>query len=298
MEKKEKSFLFSEILTVPNIITTARIVCSFLLMKQIILHGLMPMTLFGITSPWILPLCAAGIALTDTLDGMIARKFHASSELGVMLDGIADKCLNWGIVLSVVLSKVMPLSALLLLVPTLGRDFYVALQSAYDKYVDGKETVTKNIGDEEKKQKFSDKVSTMMKGKGVQPTIYGKIKMWGMSLAMILGLRYGFVSLTFTSLALVTDALSIADVFAFQKKLKKVRDDRIAKKPTTDISMEVDTTDEMVKEKEKAEEAGPVHIDHPEIERMLDTMMKDPTYHQDAPLAEKHAVYTKKYEKH
>lgn len=71
------------ILTVPNVITVARL-C------------LMPVflwLLFGkedrASAAWLL----AGLGITDFLDGWIARRFHQVSELGRILDPVADRLL-------------------------------------------------------------------------------------------------------------------------------------------------------------------------------------------------------------
>jgi cardiolipin synthase len=80
-----------KIFTIPNILSTFRIVLAFVYLwiftsqeiegKQEILAGILIVS-----------------AITDFLDGKIARRFHMVSELGKILDPIADK-LTQGILL-------------------------------------------------------------------------------------------------------------------------------------------------------------------------------------------------------
>lgn len=232
MEKREKSGkssdLFSNIVTVPNILTMTRIILSLGIMKHIFVSGLSPMTMFGITSPFVLPVFASLVVLTDTLDGLIARKFNCSSELGGALDAIADKVFNWGIALSVVVSKVMPLSSLLLLTPTLIRDVYVAIRSAKDKIEDGKKNIKEDKTKQEKEESLHNGLSKTLlylrNGKGLPPTMVAKVKMWGMSISVISGLCFGFSLISnpiFLVSGIVTDALSIIDIPLFNKKMKE-----------------------------------------------------------------------------
>lgn len=226
-ESSKRSYLFSNVITVPNILTSMRIVLSLWLMKRIMIFGLSPMTMFGITSPFVLPTFAAIVVFTDTLDGLIARKFHCSSELGGCLDAIADKVFNWGIALSVVLSGVMPLSSLLLLTPTLARDVYVGIRSTKNKVEDGRKTVEKDEQLRNKDASIQSDVHRFLfylrKGKGIPPTMVAKVKMWGMSIAMISGLCFGFsldTSPIFLISSVVTDLLSLIDIPLFHHRLK------------------------------------------------------------------------------
>lgn len=53
--------------------------------------------------PLLLPAIATAAA-TDVLDGSIARRFHATSDLGRLLDGIADKAFAASVVVTLVVS--------------------------------------------------------------------------------------------------------------------------------------------------------------------------------------------------
>jgi cardiolipin synthase len=86
-----------EIVTIPNILSGGRIILAFLYLivfraqdfdgKQGVLAGILIVS-----------------AITDFLDGKIARKFHMVSELGKILDPIADK-LTQGVLLLCLLMK-------------------------------------------------------------------------------------------------------------------------------------------------------------------------------------------------
>ena len=70
----------SRVMTIPNILTTLRIllVPAFI---RVYFHG-----------PGALPIAILALsALTDLLDGQIARRFNQVSDLGKLLDPIADK---------------------------------------------------------------------------------------------------------------------------------------------------------------------------------------------------------------
>ena len=67
-------------LTIPNILTLARLVAvPVFLVASFRGHYLLALALF------------IGAAVTDVLDGMIARRFNQRSRLGALLDPAADK---------------------------------------------------------------------------------------------------------------------------------------------------------------------------------------------------------------
>lgn len=90
---KNKNKYYDKIITIPNIISFARILASMGICAWIGVNG--------ITNPYLLGGLIAGVSLTDMVDGFIARKFNMQSKLGKRLDPIADKGL--GIGLSVIL---------------------------------------------------------------------------------------------------------------------------------------------------------------------------------------------------
>ncbi len=107
------------VLNIPTILTVARI----LLLPVIVL-------VFYLKAPWARPLCCAIFivaAITDWLDGYLARKWNVESEFGAFLDPVADKLMvatvlilivedasNWWITLPaiVIISREITISAL------------------------------------------------------------------------------------------------------------------------------------------------------------------------------------------
>lgn len=89
---------------IPNIITTIRI----LLLPFVYLFYLLPLFPY---CRWV----AIGIfllaAVTDFLDGFIARKYHLVSNLGKLLDPIADKLLYYSGLFIIIVTGILPLWA-------------------------------------------------------------------------------------------------------------------------------------------------------------------------------------------
>lgn len=102
----ETSQLGSRVLTVPNILSFIRIIL------------INPFVIFFLDEDY---LSAAGIVtlsgLTDCVDGFIARRFHQESELGKLLDPLADKLtlVAVGICLIVVEPIVLPVMIVLII---------------------------------------------------------------------------------------------------------------------------------------------------------------------------------------
>jgi len=84
---------------IPNYLTLLRILMSFICVALIITGKLFPLIV-----SFILFLSAS---LTDFLDGFIARKRNKVSDLGKLLDPIADKILIVGVFLSFLVIKVI-----------------------------------------------------------------------------------------------------------------------------------------------------------------------------------------------
>lgn len=79
---------------IPNILTISRLL-------------VIPLVLYLGVNQQILPLViiAAFVALTDFLDGKLARKWNVTSELGAKLDTIGDKCLAFSLLIILVVDN-------------------------------------------------------------------------------------------------------------------------------------------------------------------------------------------------
>jgi cardiolipin synthase (CMP-forming) len=92
-------------LNLPNLITVGRIFC-------------VPLIVWLITSGHMLPafllFLAAGIS--DAVDGFLAKRFDMQSELGALLDPIADKALIVSIYVSLGISEALPRWVVILVV--------------------------------------------------------------------------------------------------------------------------------------------------------------------------------------
>ena len=69
----------------------------------------------------------AGAALTDILDGAVARRFRPATPAGAWLDPVADKCLLSGAFLALAAAGMMPWW---LVGIVFGRDFYILAGAA------------------------------------------------------------------------------------------------------------------------------------------------------------------------
>ncbi len=98
-------------LTVPNFLTLIRLLAIPVVAYFVYIHNLYLAISFGIP-----------IALTDALDGWVARKFNQKSELGRVLDPVADKALYIFVGLSMVLGGYLPLWFYVLVI---GRDLII-----------------------------------------------------------------------------------------------------------------------------------------------------------------------------
>ncbi len=73
----------SRIVTVPNAITVARLACAPLLLWL----------LLGPDERWVAVALLGTLGATDWVDGWIARRYHQGSDLGKVLDPVADRVL-------------------------------------------------------------------------------------------------------------------------------------------------------------------------------------------------------------
>ena len=97
-------------LTLPNILTMIRLIAAPMV-AVMFLYFTRPY------ADWAALILFVGAALTDWLDGFLARAWEQESKLGAMLDPIADKAMV--VIALVVLASVFGLDALILLPATL-----------------------------------------------------------------------------------------------------------------------------------------------------------------------------------
>lgn len=140
-------------LTIPNALTVFRMISSVALCGYI--------ASFGITSPLWITLATIGIGTTDVIDGYLARNCGMSSQLGSILDPIADKIFNWGIGITLMATGIMPFWPLLIGV----RDVAMFTVASYEFKTKGKELL---------------------------PTVPAKLKMALQSVGLISTLAFGF----------------------------------------------------------------------------------------------------------
>lgn len=193
--EQQQSKYWHRFWTIPNLFTLFRIMSSIGLVSYLAMNGLSPLTLFGVSSTWWLPVWAVATASSDFIDGGLARKLHQQSKWGQALDPIADKILNWGIALSLMFSKSMPLWVLAIGI----RDIMVGVFTVKKKYEDGKKQSEKEIALKDRREdksslldKVKQKYQTFQKGEAPNPTYPAKMKMALQSLGGIATLAFGF----------------------------------------------------------------------------------------------------------
>ena len=106
----------SQLASLPNLLTIARLLLAPFIFRAI-LDGrhVVALVLFA---------CAA---LTDGLDGILARRFRQTTSAGAFLDPIADKFLLSGVYLALALAGSVPWW---LVIVVLGRDVFLLASSA------------------------------------------------------------------------------------------------------------------------------------------------------------------------
>ena len=103
-ETNIKELLTKDLMTVPNAISFIRILL------------ITPFVAFFVTGNYIAAAVTVGLSgLSDCFDGMIARRFHQESELGKILDPLADKLtlIASGVCLIMIEPYLLPLMLLL-----------------------------------------------------------------------------------------------------------------------------------------------------------------------------------------
>lgn len=102
-------------MNLPNKLTFVRIVCTALM----VLFLLLPGPVFA----WLSVVFFGAAALTDMADGHIARKYNLVTNLGKFMDPLADKILNYSVMILLVPEGLVPALALVVI---LFREFLVS----------------------------------------------------------------------------------------------------------------------------------------------------------------------------
>ena len=123
----------SAVLTVPNLLSLARIAAIPPLVWAIVHHGSEAAGLIGF----------AIVASTDWLDGYIARRTGAVSRLGKLLDPVADRLVVVGVVAALVVRDALPVWAAALVV---ARDVALLLVGAAALWARGVRIDVRPIG--------------------------------------------------------------------------------------------------------------------------------------------------------
>lgn len=110
----------SKFVTVPNVLTVSRIATSPAI-GYFIINGMNSHALA----------CFAFAATTDLLDGIIARKFNQQSDVGALLDPIADKLLLTTCFVTMYQAGLVPM---LFVRGFVGRDFFILLGGSLIRY--------------------------------------------------------------------------------------------------------------------------------------------------------------------
>ena len=211
-------------LTIPNVLTVFRMISSVALCGYI--------ATFGITSPLLITLATLGIGATDALDGYLARNCNMASQLGSILDPIADKIYNWGLGITLMATGIMPLWPLLISARDLGMFTFASYQ------------FQKN-------------------GKELLPTIPAKVKMVLQSAGLISTLAFGFGTSGLSLIAPVCMGAAIAtaipEVICVKRKYfsKKEQEEIKEEKVVNDIFIEEDKTLEQKENSKTLEYSSP-----------------------------------------
>ena len=120
---------FADVFLLPNLITIARFFLSIYLFFNYTVNDF---------TPYILILMIAFIGLSDSLDGIVARRFNLVSKLGIILDPLTDR-----IVFVILLIWLSPLIPLIFIYSVLIREFLVLIGSIYVLITGSKINVSK-----------------------------------------------------------------------------------------------------------------------------------------------------------
>ena len=90
---------------IPNILTIIRFIFVPLIVTCLALNNYLLAFIFFTVS-----------SLTDVLDGIIARKFNAISDLGKLLDPLADKLTQLSVLLTLTIKSIIPVWIVVILI--------------------------------------------------------------------------------------------------------------------------------------------------------------------------------------
>ena len=203
-------------LTIPNALTVFRMISSVALFGYI--------AKFGITSPLLVTLATLGIGATDAMDGYLARNCGMASQLGSILDPIADKIYNWGLGITLMATGIMPLWPLTIA----ARDAIVFGVSTYQFKKNGLE---------------------------MKPTIPAKLKMALQSAGTISTIAFGFGDSGLSLIAPICMAGAIATVIPEVICIKKKyfnKDKTVGIEPKIDETIRNDFKEDTIKPIEKS----------------------------------------------
>lgn len=119
-ERLKRLFVKKEIFTIPNLLSVFRLVLAVAFLGVHVRYS-------GTGKPWILILILALSGITDCLDGKIARKYDMVSELGKLLDPVADK-VTQGVLLICLFSRFFQAKVIFLLF--LVKECYMAVMGS------------------------------------------------------------------------------------------------------------------------------------------------------------------------
>ena len=120
---------FADFFLLPNLITLSRFFLSVYLFYNFTVDDF---------TPYVLIIMIAFIGLSDSLDGIVARRLNLVSKLGIILDPLTDR-----IVFIILLIWLSPLIPLIFIYAVLIREFLVLIGSIYVLITGSKINVSK-----------------------------------------------------------------------------------------------------------------------------------------------------------
>ena len=120
---------FADVFLLPNLITLSRFFLSLYLFYNYTIDDF---------NSYVLIFIIAVIGISDSLDGIVARRFNLVSKLGIILDPLTDR-----IVFIILLIWLSPLIPLIFIYAVLIREFLVLIGSIYVLITGSKINVSK-----------------------------------------------------------------------------------------------------------------------------------------------------------